>query len=223
MSATAGEPAPGRRASTTAGAAQYDERTALLVVDLQNDFARPDGRLYVRGGEDVVPVVNAELAAARAAGATIVLTQDWHPERTPHFDIDGGAWPVHCVAGTQGAELVDDLAVSAAEVTSGGVAVLRKGTGGEDGYSGFSVRDPVSGDVSRTRLQALLDEAGVRRVVVTGLAGDVCVAETALDAARLGYEVVVPLAATRHVELAPGDGERAEARLTAAGVQLLPT
>ena len=76
----------------------YDERTALLVVDVQNDFADPAGSLYVRGGEDVVAVVNAEVAAARAAGALVVYTQDWHPPDTPHFAKDGGIWPVHCVA-----------------------------------------------------------------------------------------------------------------------------
>jgi nicotinamidase/pyrazinamidase len=99
---------------------------------------------------------------------------------------------------------------------------VRKGTGGEDGYSGFSVRDPVSGETSATRLGALLDDAGVRRIVVTGLAGDVCVAETALDGRRLGYDVVVPLAATRFVELNAGDGERAVTRMRDAGVDVQP-
>jgi len=76
----------------------YDDRTALLVVDVQNDFAEPAGSLSVAGGLDVVPVVNAEVQAARAAGALVVYTQDWHPPSTPHFAKDGGAWPVHCVA-----------------------------------------------------------------------------------------------------------------------------
>ena len=80
----------------------YDARTALLVVDVQNDFADPAGTLYVDGGEQVVPVVNTEVEKARAAGALVVYTQDWHPEHTPHFQQDGGIWPVHCVAGTDG-------------------------------------------------------------------------------------------------------------------------
>jgi nicotinamidase/pyrazinamidase len=191
----------------------YDRTTALVVVDVQHDFADPDGGLYVRGGEEVVPVVNAEVAAAREAGAAIVYTQDWHPPTTPHFAKDGGVWPVHCVRDTWGAELHRHLDVDG--------PVVRKGVDGGDGYSGFSVRDPVSGEESATELGRLLDEAGVQRVVVTGLAGDVCVKATALDARELGYEVVVPLEATRFVELEAGDAERTVTELREAGVELV--
>ena len=79
-----------------AAVAQYDGATALLVVDVQNDFADPAGGLYVRGGEQVVPLVSVEVGAAQNAGATVVFTQDWHPQDTPHFEKDGGVWPVHC-------------------------------------------------------------------------------------------------------------------------------
>jgi nicotinamidase/pyrazinamidase len=188
----------------------YDADTALVVVDVQNDFADPQGNLAIPGGEEVVDIVNAEVERALEAGATVVYTQDWHPARTPHFDIDGGAWPVHCVQDTWGAQLHPRLRVQG--------PVVQKGVDGGDGYSGFSVRDPVSGQESETRLGRLLDDAGVRRVVVTGLAGDVCVKATALDARELGYEVVLPLAATRFVEAEPGDGERAVAECEQAGV-----
>jgi nicotinamidase/pyrazinamidase len=188
----------------------YDADTALVVVDVQNDFADPQGNLAIPGGEEVVDIVNAEVERALEAGATVVYTQDWHPARTPHFDIDGGAWPVHCVQDTWGAQLHPRLRVEG--------PVVQKGVDGGDGYSGFSVRDPVSGQESETRLGRLLDDAGVRRVVVTGLAGDVCVKATALDARELGYEVVLPLAATRFVEAEPGDGERAVAECEQAGV-----
>jgi nicotinamidase/pyrazinamidase len=180
------------------------------VVDVQNDFADPRGGLYVSGGEQVVPVVNAEVEAAQAAGAEVFYTQDWHPAVTPHFAKDGGAWPTHCVQGTWGAELHPDLRVVG--------PVVRKGSSGEDGYSGFSQRDPVSGRTVPTALDELLRQAGVRRVVVAGLAEDVCVKETALDAARLGYAVTVPLAATRPVELHEGDAQRARNELSAAGI-----
>jgi nicotinamidase/pyrazinamidase len=193
----------------------WDARTALVVVDLQNDFADPAGGLYVRGGEELAALLAPELAAAREAGATVVLTQDWHPARTPHFDTDGGPWPVHCVADTWGAELVPGLDVRADD------PLVRKGTGGEDGYSGFSVRDPVSGETAPTALQQVLDARGVQRVVVTGLAGDVCVAATAEDAARLGYETLLPVALTRFVELAPGDADRALQRVRDAGVAVV--
>jgi nicotinamidase/pyrazinamidase len=190
----------------------YDPTTALIVVDVQHDFADPDGGLYVRGGEQVVPIVNDEVAAATTVGAPVIYTQDWHPPSTPHFAKDGGVWPVHCVRETWGAELHRDLQVDG--------PVVRKGVDGGDGYSGFSVRDPVSGEESSTELGRLLEDAGVRRVVVTGLAGDVCVKATALDARRLGYEVVVPLEATRFVELEDGDGARAVDELEAAGIEV---
>lgn len=209
----------GPRADVSAGRApdgvEYDPTTALVVVDLQNDFADPSGGLYVRGGEELAEALAPHLAAARAAGALVVLTQDWHPERTPHFDTDGGPWPVHCVAGTWGAEVVEGLQVRQDD------PVVRKGTEGQDGYSGFSVRDPVSGEVDRTVLQAVLEAHGVRRVVVTGLAGDVCVAATAVDAAALGYDTVLPVALTRFVEVEPGDGERALDRVREAGATVL--
>ena len=178
-------------------------------MDVQNDFADPAGGLYVTGGEDVVDPVNVEVAAAQNAGATIVYTQDWHPESTPHFEKDGGIWPVHCVGGTWGAELYPNLIVHG--------PVVRKGTGGEDGYSGFSVRDPVSGAATATQLQSLIPPE-VQRLVVVGLAGDYCVKETALDGVRLGYDVETPLVLTRFVNLAPGDDERTIEELRAAGV-----
>jgi nicotinamidase/pyrazinamidase len=187
----------------------FDATTALLVVDLQNDFADPEGNLYVRGGEDVVPLAGEAVTAAQNASAAVVYTQDWHPESTPHFAKDGGIWPVHCVGGTWGAELYPNLIVHG--------PVVRKGTGGEDGYSGFSVRDPISGASTATQLQSLLPPE-VRRLVVVGLAGDYCVKETALDGRRLGYDVAAPLALTRFVNLAPGDDERTINELREAGV-----
>src|SRR4051794_19735308 len=77
----------------------FDPHSALVVVDVQNDFADPAGSLAVRGGADIVPLVNEAVAAADGAGAFVAYTQDWHPSHTPHFAPDGGIWPVHCVAG----------------------------------------------------------------------------------------------------------------------------
>ena len=115
----------------------YDPTSALVVVDVQNDFADPGGSLFVRGGEAVVARVNDEVQRAIAGGALVVYTQDWHPPSTPHFAKDGGVWPVHCVADTWGAELHPDLIVAGPSV--------RKGSNGEDGYSGFTMRDPITG------------------------------------------------------------------------------
>lgn len=190
----------------------YDPRTALVVVDVQHDFAHPDGGLFVPGGDEVVSFINSEIAAARAAGATVVFTQDWHPESTPHFEKDGGVWPVHCVQGTWGAELHADLDADG--------PVVRKGTGGEDGYSGFVVRDPESGEEGATELDGLLRSAGAQRLVIVGLAADVCVRATALHALERGYEVELLAGGTRAVDLQPGDGFRTMAELALAGAKV---
>lgn len=198
--------------SETLSSVELDDRTALLVVDVQNDFAHPEGKLYVPGGHEVIPVINELIERARAADAAVIYTQDWHPASTPHFEKDGGTWPTHCVQGTWGAELHRDLFVDG--------PVVQKGTGGEDGYSGFSVRDPTSGEISATRLGSLLETRGIRRVVVTGLALDVCVRATALDARRLGYDTILAADASRSVNRRPGDGSRAVAEMVRAGVEV---
>ena len=191
---------------------RYDASTALIVVDVQNDFASPDGSLSVRGGEEIIGRINDEIAGAAAAGAAVVYTQDWHPASTPHFEKDGGLWPVHCVQGTWGAELHPALRVEG--------SIVRKGAGGEDGYSGFSVRDPRRGDERPTELESLLRDRGVGRVVIAGLATDYCVRATALDARRLRFEAIVLRDAVRAVDLAAGDGERALEEMRQAGVEL---
>lgn len=186
---------------------------ALVLVDVQNDFADPGGSLAVDGGAAIIPFLNTQVAHARAAGRLVAYTQDWHPSSTPHFARDGGIWPVHCVMGTWGAEFHPSLLLDG--------PVVRKGSSGEDGYSGFTMRDPTTGQESATQLDGLLREAGVERVVVAGLATDYCVRATALDAVRLGYETGLLLAGVRAVDLAPGDGERALVELAAAGVELI--
>lgn len=191
---------------------RYGPGTALIVVDMQNDFAEPGGRLYVQGAQNLAPLINAEIDRATADGAPVVYTQDWHPPVTAHFADFGGPWPLHCVQGTPGADLVAQLRMAG--------PVIRKGTHGEDGYSGFSQRDPVSGATVPTELDSLLRSTGVDSLVVIGLALDVCVKETALDAVRLGYDVTVPADLSRPVELTPGDGARALGELAAAGVHI---
>jgi nicotinamidase/pyrazinamidase len=193
----------------------YGPGIALLVVDVQNDFADPTGSLSVRGAEQIIPTINDASRAAEAAGSPVIYTQDWHPPSTPHFQKDGGIWPVHCVQGTWGAEFHPDLLVVP------DAPIVRKGSGGEDGYSAFSVRDPISGNVQRTRLGELLEERSIERVVIAGLATDYCVKESGLDAIRLGFHPVVLTDAVRAVDLHAGDGARALAELEAAGAELV--
>ncbi len=186
--------------------------TALVVVDVQNDFANPRGSLYVHGGEETVPIINTEIAAAELAGAKVFYTQDWHPEATPHFEKDGGIWPVHCVMDTWGAEFDPALRVVG--------AVVRKGSNGEDGYSGFTMRDPLTGATKDTNLGEALAAAGVSRLVIVGLATDYCVKATVLDARSRGYPTTVIQNAIRAVDLQPGDGDRAVEEMLAAGALL---
>ncbi len=195
--------------------ARYDSTTALLVVDVQNDFADPSGSLSVRGGADIVPRLNAEIRQALEAGATVIYTQDWHPPSTPHFAKDGGIWPVHCVTDTWGAAFHPDLVVAGPSV--------RKGSNGEDGYSGFTMRDPVTGTDRPTELESMLREQGVARVVIGGLATDYCVRATALDAVDRGFAVAVLTDAVAAVDRQPGDGALALEDVAAAGARLATT
>jgi nicotinamidase/pyrazinamidase len=177
------------------GEIHFDERTALVVVDVQNDFAHPSGSSYVAGGEQVAEPINQLTARARRQRGFVVYTQDWHP----------------AVQGTWGAELVEGLRVDG--------PVVQKGTGGEDGYSGFSVRDPESGAERATGLDRILRERGIERLVVVGIAQDVCVKATALDGRRLGYDVRVVESATRPVDAA--GGQRALEELRQAGIEIV--
>lgn len=186
---------------------------ALIVVDVQNDFADPGGSLFVSGGDQAIGFINEQIAMARAGGARIVYTQDWHPETTPHFAKDGGIWPVHCLGDGWGSELHPELSPPLTDDVR-----IHKGSGGEDGYSAFSVRDPVTGDSSATELEAALRDRGVGSVTVVGLATDYCVKETALDAVRLGFTTTLLADGIRSVDLEPGDGARAVAAMSAAGV-----
>ncbi len=191
----------------------FDSTTALVVVDVQHDFADPSGSLYVRGGEEIVAGIAEQIRAALAEGCLVVYTQDWHPEHTPHFKADGGLWPVHCVMGSAGAEFVPGLPIEG--------PVVRKGSGPEDGYSGFSVVNLETGATVVTELSTILDENGIMAITVVGLAGDWCVKATAIDGVALGYRTTVPLSLTRFVELRIGDTEAALDALKAAGVVVL--
>jgi nicotinamidase/pyrazinamidase len=174
---------------------------ALIVVDVQNDFC-PGGALAVPDGDAVIEPVKA---LARVADY-VVATRDWHPPDHGSFAAQGGPWPVHCVRDTRGAALHQGLAGVPID------AVVDKGrTSEREGYSAFE----------DTALERLLRERGVRQVDVAGLALDYCVRATALDARHAGFEVVVHREATRAVDVAPGDGERAVRELRAAGVRVV--
>jgi nicotinamidase/pyrazinamidase len=172
---------------------------ALLIVDFQNDFT-PGGALGVDGGDEIAGRLNSLAADARFE--LVVATRDWHPPDHGSFREQGGTWPVHCVAGTPGAELHPGLDRSRVDV------VVDKGQDvSTDGYSGFEA----------TLLEELLRSRGVDHVTIGGIATDYCVKNTALDALRLGFGVTVDTEAVRGVEVSEGDSERALEEIRAAG------
>jgi nicotinamidase-related amidase len=175
---------------------------ALVVVDFQNDFT-PGGALAVAGGDEIAPRVNA--LAASGDFDLVAATRDWHPPDHGSFAEQGGPWPVHCVAGTPGAELSPALDETHVDV------VVDTGTEPEtEGYSGFE----------GTRLAELLREHDIDRVTIVGLATDYCVKYTALDALKEGFGVNVDHSAVRGVELHEGDSERALEELRTAGAAI---
>jgi nicotinamidase/pyrazinamidase len=183
-----------------------ETKDALIIVDVQNDFC-PGGALAVKGGDEVVPVLNRIIERFTLAGLPIFATRDWHPEKTSHFKAYGGVWPVHCVQGTRGAEFhpglrldKDVIVVSAGMLPS------------EDGYSGFQATD-----ASGSRLAELLRRKSVERIFVGGLATDYCVKHTVLDGLKEGFEVLLLTDAIRAVNLKPHDGELAVAEMVGAG------
>lgn len=196
--------------------------SALIIVDLQNDFM-PGGPLGVPGADALLPLIVGRMGAF----STVVATQDWHPPGHGSFasqhpgahpgelsELDGlpqVMWPDHCVAGTRGAELVDGLPLDAL------TAVFRKGQDPRvDSYSGFF----DNGRRADTGLADWLRGRGIRRLVVVGVATDYCVQYTARDAAGLGFEVELWLPGCRGVELQPGDVARALDGLRTVGVKV---
>lgn len=196
-----------------------DARTALIVVDVQNDFC-PGGRLAVAGGDEIVPLVN-DLGRRFS---TIVLTQDWHPAGHSSFASSHEGrepfetvampygsqvlWPEHCVQGSDGAAFHPGLDLTMAQ------AIIRKGCRAEvDSYSGFVEADRTT----PTGLAGYLRERGVARDAVVGLATDFCVNWTAQDASRHGFETLVVEEACRAIDL-DGSLARAWAEMAVLGV-----
>jgi len=181
---------------------EIDRHTALVVVDMQNDFC-PGGALAVQGGDKIVPVLNKYIEAFRRAGAPIIFTRDWHPQDHSSFKEQGGPWPRHCVQYTKGAEFHPDLAVPPdAEIVS-------KADKQDEAYSFFKGTD----------MGRILRDRGIKRLLVGGLATDYCVKETVLDGLTHGFEVFHLDDASKGVNLNPGDSERALEEMTAKGAR----
>lgn len=194
---------------------------ALLVIDVQNDFCT-GGALAVPGGEDIVPGVNALMDDFGA----VILTQDWHPPRHSSFASEHPGkgplemvempygpqvlWPDHCVQGSHGAAFHPDLRTDQADL------IVRKGFRREiDSYSAFFENDHRT----PTGLEGYLRTRGIGRLVCVGLATDFCVNFSAVDAAKLGFDVRVRRDLCRGIDL-DGSLRKAEEGMAAAGVKL---
>jgi nicotinamidase/pyrazinamidase len=183
-------------------------RSALLLIDVQNDFC-PDGSLAVPGGDRVVPVLNDYIARFRRDGLPIFASRDWHPPQTSHFQTGGGPWPPHCVRDSHGAAFHPALELTDA------ATVLTKGTDPvDDGYSAFEATDPEGRQLSE-RLRA----EDVDRLYVGGLATDYCVHASVLDARRHGIDTVLLLDAMRGIDVREGDVARSLDEMLRAGAR----
>lgn len=175
---------------------------ALVIVDVQNDFC-PGGALAVEGGDEIIPVLNRWIEAAQKNRAVIVASRDWHPPDHVSFKGQGGPWPIHCVQMTRGAELHPDLNLPPIDTWN-----IAKGSHPKrEQYSLFDGTDVAD----------RLNEHGVQRLWVGGLALDVCVRATVLDALKAGFEVHLIRSATRAVNASAGDGDKAIAEMREAG------
>lgn len=195
--------------------------SALIVIDVQNDFC-PGGALAVAGGDEVVPVINAMAPQFEH----LVLTQDWHPAHHSSFASSHPGnhpfetvtmpygpqtlWPDHCIQGSAGAAFHPNLNRTHAEL------IVRKGfRTAIDSYSAFFENDHKT----PTGLAGYLKERGIRKITLAGLATDFCVAYSALDGARLGFETTVRLDACRAIDLA-GSLDVMMKRMKEAGVAM---
>lgn len=186
-------------------------RTALMIVDVQNDFC-PGGALAVPGGDAVVAPLNRAIKQFLTAGLPIIASRDWHPSTTSHFLPHGGPWPVHCVQHSDGAAFHPNLRLPASTL------LLSKGMdAGSDGYSAFEGVDDAG-----TTLVHILKNLHVTRLCVGGLATDYCVKATVLDGLRQGLAVVVLRDAVAAVDIQPEDGSKALAEMKQAGAEILP-
>lgn len=183
------------------GKVEVDKESALVIVDVQNDFL-PGGALPVPKGDEAIPALNRYIEVFAKVGAPIFATRDWHPPDHVSFKSRGGPWPPHCVQGTRGAEFHPDLALP-----KDAIIISKASSPNAEAYSGFE----------GTRLGEKLKELGVKKVFVGGLATDYCVKNTVLDALKLGFETFFLEDASRGIDLKPGDVKRAIEEMVKGG------
>ena len=183
--------------------------SALLVVDVQNDFC-PGGALAVAAGNEVVASLNKYLEEAAIHDVPVYASRDWHPGETSHFERYGGIWPVHCVQQSHGAAFHPDLRLSAT------ASIISKGDRPDThGYSAFEGHTAEG-----TPLLEDLRDRGITHLFVGGLATDYCVKHSVLDALSAGLRVTVLEDAIAGVDVQPGDSARAIEEMRAKGADV---
>lgn len=189
-----------------------ENRQALIIVDVQNDFC-PGGKLAVNEGDQVIEPINKMIGLARSMGFPVIATRDYHPARTTHFASYGGVWPEHCVQDTEGVKFHPNLKID------GETIIVSKGIGEEENaYSGFDGKTEQG-----LTLEQVLREYRITKVYVAGLATDYCVKATAIDAAKLGFNTHLLKDAIKAVNLNLEDEENALREMRAAGVWFTTT
>lgn len=189
-----------------------EKNSALLLVDVQNDFC-PGGALPVPQGDMVAERLSRAASCFAAAGVAVIASRDWHPAVTSHFKAYGGAWPPHCVQGTSGAAFHPALTLPASTL------VISKGVNPDsDSYSAFDGRTKEGAS-----LNDILSKLKTRMLYVGGLATDYCVRSSVLDALHAGYEVTLLVDAIAGVDIHEGDSEKALEEMLAAGAAFCST
>lgn len=181
---------------------KIDKHSALVVVDIQNDFC-PGGALPVAHGDLIVKSLNRYIEKFMKASAPILYTRDWHPEDHLSFKPQGGPWPPHCVQGTVGAKFHRDLLLAP------GGQIVSKADKRDEAYSFFQ----------GTNLAKEMHDLGITTLFVGGLATDYCVKETVLDGRREGFEVYHLDDASRGVNVQAEDSELALSEMVAKGAK----
>ena len=184
---------------------QLTDKDALIIVDVQKDFLER-GSLPVPDSSQIIAVLNGYIELFASHGLSVFATRDWHPLKHCSFQEQGGPWPEHCVQYTEGAAFAEGLHLPDS------LTVISKGTGPDtDAYSGFQ----------GTGLERQLQALHIERLFVGGLALDVCVLNTVMDALINGYQVFVLEDASQAVNVKPDDGDKAVAEMQHAGARFI--
>jgi len=189
-----------------------DQDIILLGIDLQNDFGHKDGKLYVKGSENIVDAINSNKFMEIFGMGKIFWTKDFHPQNHCSFVDNEGIWPVHCVIGTWGARFINGL-----DYVDDDIIILKGVDTDVDSYSAFFDNNKAK----ETNLKSILKSSGIKKLFVFGIATDYCVKFTVLDALELEFEVAVYLPCCAGVNAKDGDVDRAVKEMEDAGAIII--